>query len=58
MEVNRKKYIVWRVLFYYPDRTSKSVRTCWRTDDVMGVKRIMQGLNPEGKIRLCYTEFK
>nr|DAV70250.1 MAG TPA: hypothetical protein [Caudoviricetes sp.] len=55
---NRKKYIVWRILYYYPDKPSKSIRICWRTDSITNLRRIVQALNPDAKIRLCYTEFK
>lgn len=29
-----------------------------RTDDLKDVRKLAQGINPEAKIRLCYTEFK
>nr|DAQ51785.1 MAG TPA: hypothetical protein [Caudoviricetes sp.] len=56
--MNRKKYIVWRIIFSLPDRPVNSLRTCWRTDNLNDVRRLARGLNPEAKIRLCYTEFK
>ena len=55
---NRKKYIVWRILYYYSDKPSKSIRICWRTNSITNLRRIVQALNPDAKIRLCYTEFK
>lgn len=53
-----KKYIVWRIIYSFPDRPNKSIRSCWRTDNLTDVRKLAQGINPEAKIRLCYTEFK
>nr|DAG50786.1 MAG TPA: hypothetical protein [Caudoviricetes sp.]DAS19960.1 MAG TPA: hypothetical protein [Caudoviricetes sp.]DAY71518.1 MAG TPA: hypothetical protein [Caudoviricetes sp.] len=56
--MNRKKYIVWRIIYSFHDRPNKSIRSCWRTDNLTDVRKLAQGINPEAKIRLCYTEFK
>lgn len=53
-----KKYIVWRIIYSFPDRPNKSVRASWRTDDLKEVRKLAKELNPEARIHLCYTEFK
>lgn len=57
MMKNRERYLVWRIVFIHPDGTKAKKRTCWRTDDIERVRKLAQGIRPEDKIQLYYTEF-
>ncbi len=51
------KYLIYRIMYIYNDRPTKTIKTKLRTDNIDDIRELAKEWQPNAKIRFCYIEF-